>query len=112
MPPVAPNLALQGALNSYMERSGSNNARTASDLGIDPMTLGRFIKSGRVIERNRAKIAEGLARMGAWDVGAPARAISQSRDHDVISNEKVIASLEFLLDAARSYHSRLSNPPT
>ena len=97
MPLVAANPSLRDALAAHLARTGSTKADAATSLGVDPMTLARFLKSGRVIEANRLKIEAGLARMGAWHA-APAEIGAKPV---IVSSDKVIAALEFLLAAAR-----------
>lgn len=105
MPLVASHPSLQDALAAYLVRSESTKAQAASEFGLDPMTLARFLKTGRAIEVNRQKLEEGLARVGAWNIPKEA---SDKRSKDLISNDKVIAALEFLLDAARKHDERAS----
>lgn len=97
MPLVAPNPTLRDALAAYVARTGSTKAEAATTLGVDPMTLARFLKSGRVIEANRLRIEAGLARVGAWHLAKG----EDGETVDIVSSDKVIAALEFLLSAAR-----------
>lgn len=95
MPLVAPNPTLRDALQTYILQVGATKADAAATLGLDPMTLARFLKTGRVIDANRQKLQNGLARVGAWE------ASSNARPQAIILSDKVIAALEFLLAAAR-----------
>lgn len=103
MPLVSPNPTLRDALASYIAQTGATKAEAAAKLGIDPMTLARFLKSGRVIDANRRKLESGLARVGRWDLsGADHEADGfEQAGSELISSDKVIAALEFLLSAAR-----------
>jgi hypothetical protein len=101
MPIVAFNPALRSALMRYMEANERSKSNIASEFDIDPMTLGRFLKSGKVIDANRQKLEEGLSRVGAW---VPAND-AQTKGGDIALSEKVIAALEFLLAAARQHVS-------
>jgi hypothetical protein len=103
MPVVAAHPTLRDALAAYVSKTGSTKADAAATLGVDPMTLARFLKSGKVIEANRAKIEAGLARIGEWHPTSVASAGSDIEDANssIISSDKVIAALEFLLSAAR-----------
>lgn len=104
MPAVSPNPTLRDALAAYIAKTGATKADAAAKLGVDPMTLARFLKSGRVIDANRRKLEIGLARVGGWN---PAAIDNDSEspeqaDSAIISSDKVISALEFLLSAARS----------
>ena len=98
MPVVAFNPALRSALESYMEANELPKSKIAAEFDIDPMTLGRFLKSGKVIDANRQKLEEGLARVGAWTADD-----AQSNAGDIVLSDKVIDALEFLLAAARQH---------
>lgn len=103
MPAVSPNPTLRDALAAHIAQTGATKAEAAAKLGVDPMTLARFLKTGRVIDANRQKLETGLARAGAWNLTAADRE-AESADQTgptIISSDKVIAALEFLLDAAR-----------
>ena len=107
MPVVAAHPALRDALAAYLNKTGSTKADAAATVGVDPMTLARFLKSGKVIEANRIKIEAGLARIGEWH---PTSVESHRLDIEeinssIISSDKVIAALEFLLNAAREARS-------
>lgn len=103
MPVVAFNPALRSALMSYMETNELPKSKIAADFDIDPMTLGRFLKSGKVIDANRQKLEEGLARVGAWVVND-----TSDRVYDIVFGDKVITALEFLLAAARQHNNARS----
>lgn len=108
MPVVSPNPTLRDALAAYIAQTGATKADAAAKLGVDPMTLARFLKSGRVIEANRRKLETGLARVGGWHqpiIDDEAEGQDQD-DPAIISSDKVIAALEFLLGAARNARAR------
>jgi hypothetical protein len=86
-----------------MDTNGLPKSKIAAEFEIDPMTLGRFLKSGKVIDANRQKLEEGLARVGAWAVND-----TQNKASDIVLSDKVIAALEFLLAAARQHDSARS----
>lgn len=103
MPLVSPNPTLRDALAAYIAQTGATKAEAAAKLGVDPMTLARFLKSGRVIDANRRKLESGLARVGGWQLAAVDHEV-EGLEHAgpaIISSDKVIAALEFLLGAAR-----------
>jgi len=103
MPLVSPNPTLRDALAAHITRTGATKADMAATLGVDPMTLARFLKTGRVIDANRRKLEAGLARVGGWTASTDAgSAISSPSKHAIISSDEVIAALEFLLNAARN----------
>lgn len=104
MPLVSPNPTLRDALAAYIAQAGATKAEAAAKLGVDPMTLARFLKSGRVIDANRLKLEAGLAREGAWQIATSDRCPDEHEPPhpEIISSDKVIAALEFLLSAARS----------
>ncbi|MBA3897196.1 MAG: hypothetical protein H0X36_08725 [Sphingomonadaceae bacterium] len=104
MPAVSPNPTLRDALAAYIAQTGATKADAAAKLGVDPMTLARFLKTGRVIDANRRKLETGLTRVGGWhQVTIDDEAEGQGRpDPSIISTDKVIAALEFLLGAARN----------
>lgn len=103
MPVVSPNPTLRDALAAYIAQTGATKAEAAANLGVDPMTLARFLKSGRVIDANRQKLESGLARVGGWHQAAMNHEADSQEQADpaIISSDKVIAALEFLLGAAR-----------
>lgn len=103
MPLVSPNPTLRDALAAHIARTGATKAEMATKLGVDPMTLARFLKTGRAIDANRRKLEAGLARVGAWTASADEPTeISGPDQPAIISSDKVIAALEFLLSAARN----------
>lgn len=103
MPLVSPNPTLRDALAAYIAQTGATKAEAATKLGVDPMTLARFLKSGRVIDANRRKLESGLARVGGWHLAVIEHQIESQEQlgSAIISSDKVIAALEFLLSAAR-----------
>jgi hypothetical protein len=102
MPLVDPNPTLRDALESFIAQARTTKAEAATRLGVDPMTLARFLKTGRVIDANRRKLEDGLARVGAWQMTAVLKdSYDRAPPTSIISSDKVIAALEFLLTAAR-----------
>ena len=103
MPLVSPNPTLRDALAAFIARTGVTKAEAASKLGVDPMTLARFLKTGRVIDANRRKLEAGLVRVGGWDASVDETIETPDPSAAaIILSDKVIAALEFLLNAARN----------
>lgn len=100
MPIVPTNAALHQALTDYILANGRSKAAVAAEFGMSPMTIGRFLKSGKVIDANRRKLEAGLVRQGRWPkVVAESSEISSF----LVDYDKVIEALEFLLAAARRH---------
>lgn len=87
-----------------MNKKGRSKAAIAAEFGMSPMTIGRFLKSGRVIDANKYRIEIGLARAGGW----PPDGVDLPSDIFGSDNDKVIRALEFLLAAARQHAKRSS----
>lgn len=99
MPAVAPNDDLRKALQAYLAATGFTKSRAAGELELDPMTLARFVKTGRGLESTRIKLETGLSSAGFW-LRNPTP-IAPMRADTATINDKVIEALEFLLAAVR-----------
>lgn len=106
MPITSPNMALQRALQSYLTDSGSTASAVAREFSMSPMTLGRFLASGRMIRANQMRLAEALAKVGYWVPEAPTSSLSGAISRE--DYDKVIALLEFLLVAARRHANEMA----
>lgn len=103
MPIVPSNAPLHQALQAYITASGLTKSAVAAEFGMSPMTIGRFLKTCKVVDSNRLKIESGLNRHGRWP---PSGVTEIAKTDYTIDYDNVIKTLEFLLAAARQHAKR------
>jgi len=64
MPKVDSDAELLRAAQRLAERHEGNRASAAREIGVSRLLFGRFLESGRVIERNRERLRQGLLNAG------------------------------------------------
>jgi hypothetical protein len=97
MPTVTPQLQLRNSLRSIQSERNWTEAELSRKLLVNPMTLNRFLKTGRALPRTVARIRSNMPLI------ARGREEDESTGmHESISlSSHVIATLEFLLAASR-----------